>query len=480
LSRVKGRKAYFAASLVAQVSALLRYVILARVLGQEELGLAAMLILTAQFFDSISDTGSDRFIVQDADGDSPTLQGVVQLALAARGLFIASALLIFSGLLASLYHQPELRTPLIVIGLAPLIAGFVHLDLRRAQRTQDFRLESLDILTSETVSLLATATAAFLTHSHNAVIFGLVLRAITLVIVSHVTARRPYRWAFGRAEVARFSAFAMPLFLNGLLLFLGSQGDRLVVGSTLGAAVLGQYSAVLLLAYYPTSMLTRFLAGIHLPQVAAARIEPDKITSARERLASRTQVLTIGIALGFAVVAPIAVPLLYGGKFKEPLLLTTLIGVLQAARFMRVWPTTLAIGAGRSLFVMINNIGRMVGLPMALFAYSQFHTLWAVTIGFTTGELTALLVGLALLYRTGHLEPFREFKRVFLFCVVVALTIAATWFLDDKRYTLAAVSAAAMLPALAVIAVQERATLAEAFGMAERYLGRLRPRRAAS
>jgi len=32
--------------------------------------------------------------------------------------------------------------PLVFIGLAPLIAGFAHLDMRRAQRTQDFRPES--------------------------------------------------------------------------------------------------------------------------------------------------------------------------------------------------------------------------------------------------------------------------------------------------------------------------------------------------
>lgn len=465
---------------MAQASALLRYVILARVLGQEELGLAAMLILTAQFFDSISDTGSDRFIVQDAEGDSPVMQGVVQLALAARGMLIAGALLVFAGLLASLYHQPQLRLPLMVIGVAPLIAGFVHLDLRRAQRKQDFRLESLDILTSETVSLAATATAAIITHSHVAVIFGLVMRAITLVIVSHVTARRPYRWAFGRAEAARFSAFAAPLFLNGLLLFLGSQGDRLVVGSTLGAAVLGQYSAVLLLAYYPTSMLTRFLAGIHLPQVAASRVEPEQIAIARERLASRTLVLTVGITVGFAVVAPIAVPLLYGGRFKEALQLTTLIGVLQAARFMRFWPTTLAIGAGRSLIVMINNVARMVGLPMALFAYAQIHTLWAVTIGFTVGELTALVMGLALLYRDGHLEPFREFRRVFLFCVVAALTVAVTWLLDDRQYASAAAAAVAMLLPLGMIAYLERATLAESLALADVYLARFRKRRAAA
>src|SRR5689334_8515196 len=75
----RGTKSYLAASLVAQASALARYVVLARMVGPTELGLAATLILTAQFFESISDTGADRFIVQDATGDTPATQGLVQV-----------------------------------------------------------------------------------------------------------------------------------------------------------------------------------------------------------------------------------------------------------------------------------------------------------------------------------------------------------------------------------------------------------------
>ena len=42
----RGARGYFAASAIAQVCALLRYVLLARLLGPEQLGLAAALILT--------------------------------------------------------------------------------------------------------------------------------------------------------------------------------------------------------------------------------------------------------------------------------------------------------------------------------------------------------------------------------------------------------------------------------------------------
>ena len=56
----QGARAYFAANILSQLFALLRYVVLARLLGPYELGLAATLVLTAAFFEVVSDTGSDR------------------------------------------------------------------------------------------------------------------------------------------------------------------------------------------------------------------------------------------------------------------------------------------------------------------------------------------------------------------------------------------------------------------------------------
>src|SRR5438477_13063167 len=113
----KGRHAYLAASLTSQAAALLRYVLLARMLGPTELGYAAMLILTSQFFESVSDTGSDRFLIQDPDGDSPTMQGFVHFVMAMRGLLIAVALVVFAAPLAGIYKSPSLVGSLMILGV---------------------------------------------------------------------------------------------------------------------------------------------------------------------------------------------------------------------------------------------------------------------------------------------------------------------------------------------------------------------------
>lgn len=396
-----------------------------------------MLILTAQFFDTISDTGSDRFIVQDPDGGSPKVLGLVHLVLAGRGTLIALALVLTSGLAATIYKSPEIQPSLWALALAPLIAGFSHLDVRSAQREEDFRPESIATIVAELVSSIGTAVAAFVTRDHTAIIYGLVLRAATWVVVSHLAARTPYRWAYSRENATRFSHFAAPLFLNGLLLYFGSQGDRLIVGSGLGPEALGHYSAILLLAYYPASMVSRFVGGIHMPLLASARDDPARFDREEQKLAGRTVLISLSMVAGFSLFGPIFTPLLYGKDFSQPLQIFAMLAILQAGRLLRVWPTTAAVSLGKSSIVLLHNLARMSALPVALLLNHYIPSLESIIGGFIVGEIAAVLVALALLSREAPISIKRDLMRVGLCGAGCLVVLGWSWSLQRHWLALA-------------------------------------------
>lgn len=458
----QGAKAFLAANVASQLFALLRFVILARLLGPYELGLAAALILTSAFFESVSDTGADRYLVQHKDGESPTVQGVLHAVMAGRGVFIALGLALSAGLLAALYKTPELQISLIVLGAAPLLASFAHLDMRRVQRHGDFRPESTAMVVSETLSLAATAAAAWITRDHTAVIYGLVVRAAAMVAVSHLTAKRPYRWAFDGPAGRSFAAFAAPLAFNGLLMFLGTQGDRVVVGGAIGPEALGHYSAVLLLAYYPTAMLGRFLSGLHFPQLAQAKADPAAFAEQQRSYSARMLLLSAGIVVGFAIAGPLATPLFYGAEFAQALQIFALLACLQAFRFVRLWPTNVAVSLGRSLIVLLNNVARMAAIPLALWAADVFGSLEAIVGAFVIGEIAALVAALALLRRAHALNFTREMARVGGLVLTSTATVAASWSLASGHMFWGAIGASAALGALATMVwVDRRAVTAD-------------------
>jgi O-antigen/teichoic acid export membrane protein len=422
----RGGRSYFVAAIVAQVSALLRYVILARLLGPEQLGLASTLVVTAAFFDLISDTGSDRFMIQDRHGDAPAAQQLVHLVMVVRGGLIALGLVLAAWPASLFFNAPRLCGAIMVLALSPLTLGLMHFDYRRMQRHLDYRAEALTVLVGESVSVLFTATAAYLTHDFTSVLYGLIARAVVMVLISHLRAERPYRLGFSRQHAPALFRFSGPLILNGMLLFLGSQGDRVVIANRLGVKELGYYSAVLLLIYYPSAMLLRYVHAMYLPLVAAARDDPSKQDEVVGRLAGQTLLLSVAMVAGFVVVAPKAIVLLFGYRYTQSMMVVALVGVLQTFRYMVVWPTTVALGRGNSRSVLAINAVRVVAYPSAVVGGWLLGGLAGVLAGFIMGEAVALVTGVVIVNSLIGAVPWRHFDRVGLFGLICASIVAAT------------------------------------------------------
>lgn len=470
----RGAKAYLVASAVAQLCALARYTILARFLGPEALGLVAMLTLASQFFQSITDNGSDRFLIQDKDGDKPVVQSLVQTLFVGRGAVQTLGLVLLAGPIAVYFKAPSLQPALMILGLAPLIFGFLHLDFRRSQRQGDFRAEAAVTLVAEGLSFVATAMAAYLTRDFTAVLYGLITRSIVYAAVSHLLAKRPYALGFSREHAGRLAHFSVPLMFNGLLLFIGAQGDRVVVANELGLTQLGHYTAALMLIFYPASTLMRYIGAMHLPRLAAAKETAQHRDLTADTLAGQAMVLGLGMAAGFASMAPFAVVAFYGASFAQPPLVIALIGVFQSARFLRQWPTTIALSLGQSRIVLANNIVRMSGLASAFLAVNVFGDLTSVTAGFIVGELLALITAIVLVNRTSGRPLWHDLDRVALFVAVSAAIVGWSVLATAPSPTGIAALVVGSLVVLAWLVWREQATLRKAF---EAALGILRKAR---
>jgi O-antigen/teichoic acid export membrane protein len=408
----RGGGRYFVASLTSQASALLRYVVLARLLGPEQLGLAAALTVTAGFFDLVSDTGSDRFLIQDREGGSPQVQKLVQLVYVVRGAAVAGTLVICAIPIAYLYNTPQLASGLALLALSPLISGFLHLDIRRLQRGHDFRSEAGCMIAADMAGLVAAIVGAWLTRNFMAVVCGMVTRAIVLVAGSHMQAIRTYRLGWDCEHAPRLARFAAPLMLNGLMLFIVLQGDRVIVGNQLGVTALGYYSAVVLLIYYPSYIVANYMHAIFIPVIAARRDSARDRNDVSDDLGAQTMMLAVAMAVGFAIVAPPMIPVLFGVRFAQPALLVGMIGVLQVARFLLGWPTTMALAMGRSTTVLMSNLAHFLIFPGALIGLRLIGGLTGVVAGFTGAELIAVAVALSLLNHATHRNPWHGFDRL--------------------------------------------------------------------
>lgn len=477
----RGGLLYLSATLLSQVFALARYVVLARLLGPQQLGLAAAMTVTAGFFDLISDTGSDRFIIQDRDGDLPAVQRLVQLVLLGRGALVGLGVLIFAVPVAGFYGTPALAVGLATMALSPLIGGLLHLDIRRAQRQHDFRGEAICMIAAESAGLFGAVLAALLSPTFMAVAYGLITRSVVLVICSQLLARRPYRLGWDAVQAPRLARFAAPLMLNGLMLFIVSQGDRVLVGHQLGLTSLGYYSAIILLIYYPSSVLLTYMHALFTPLIAGKRDDPAARDRMSDLLGGQTLLLALAMSAGFALVAPPLVPVLFGARFAQSALLISLVGVLQTTRFMLNWPSTTSLAIGRSDTLMFSNMAHILIFPGAFAGLMMIGGITGIVGGFLAGEVVAAAIALILLNRATGRAMSTGFDRLAALVTGNALVVGWTIVLGRSaeeiwRWPTMVALLIATLGLLGWLARREAVVVAEAVSVVRRVVASSRLR----
>lgn len=456
-----GRKIYLVALALAQAAAFIRSIVLARFLGPEQVGLAAVIVVTAQFFDSVTDTGNDRFLIQDPSGDAPRALSLIHLVGVMKGATIAALLVMLARPIALFMRVPEVSSALQVLALVPLISGFTNFDFRVSQRHHHFGGEAKVLFSSELCGLIATVVAAIILRHFTAVLYGLTARSLAAVLVSQIVARRPYKLQYSREFARRLWRFGAPLMINGLLLFAATQSDRVIISRSLGPADLGRYSVLLLLGVYPSATIMKFAATLFLPQITPREPDGEVARAAADRLESISVVLSLAMAVGFSWFIPLVLPLVFGPAFRATDILVTLVGLIVSWRMMKTAPTTIAIAAGRTEIVLANNVCRLSGILAAVLGLQLIGGLEGVAIGLIVGEIIANTIATLLLNWKLGWEPLHGSGRYALFGLAGILLIALAYLREQSDTRAALVGALLCVVVICAALVRERATFAQ-------------------
>lgn len=387
---LRGRRLVLPAAITTQGLALVRNLLVARLLGPEQFGTAAALLVASQFLDAALDSGLNKFILSDRHGARRPVAATVQLVAIIRGVGAALLIMLFAKPLLHFLEVDLSNLAVVLLACSPLIGSAVHYDIVRFQKAGDLGFDSTVQVAGEVCGIVCAVVTAYLTGSYLAVLVGWIARSLAQVVASHLLAERPYEVRLSRATVTRIIRYSSPLLINGPLLFLSVQADRAMVAKLLGTADLGVYAAALVLVSSPATVALRATGTTFLPMIAAARFTAAGADREIHNLRALALVGCLLIMFGFALVGPAAIPLLYGNRFKTEASVIAAIGVLQAIRFVRVWPSTHALANGHTVLELSSNLIRLTGVPLAIFAVARGYGLFGLVSAFCVGEFVSL------------------------------------------------------------------------------------------
>lgn len=397
---VRKISALFGINTLLLVSLLARNVLVARLIGVENFGVAMTFALIVAALELATALGADRFIVQDAEGDSSRVLGVIHLLNLLRALGAAVLIYLLAGPLARLFGVPELVWAYQLLALTPLLRALINFDVYRQHREMVFWKSSAMELAGVGAGILAIFPCLLLYNDHRLMLISILVQYAAQAAASHVLAARPFNLALDSAISRRWLTFSWPLMTNNVLMFGLMHGDRLVIGSFYGVRTLGWFTAAQSITMAPTLILHRTMGNVALAALSRRRDDDGAFA----QLAALNQKFYLAAAFivgaGLHLLGGWAMILLYGPQFAEGLQVFSILVAITCLRMARGGSLVPSMARGQSANDLISNLPRVIGLiPVALAAWAGWSVMHALLIVLVT-EFVGLALSVSLLKRS--------------------------------------------------------------------------------
>jgi O-antigen/teichoic acid export membrane protein len=370
---------------------LIRSVFVARLLPEQQFGIAQTFMTVIAALDAMTEIGIEIYIVSNKDQDSEDLQRTLHTMLILRGLVSAIGIYLLAHPVALLFGVPDSAWAYQWLAIVPLIRGFVHLDYKRYERTFRYWPGILVAFVSTLANALISVVIAWKTGSPIAIVIGYAVQMVVMVLGSHMTAERSYGLAFVTSRVKELIAFGSPLILNGVLIYVLSQGDRIVIGSMLGLRALENYAVVAILSAGITILVMRVTDAVYLPLLSDAKVGTPTYLTRYEASGAFTVLTAIATLMFFGFVGHSFVTLAFGQKFSPTPLLVTLLGIQVALKLLRTWPQRAFLANAQTSILFYSNLIAATGLVFAFYAAQYGYGIEGVAAGIVISELIAVL-----------------------------------------------------------------------------------------
>jgi len=386
--------ALLATQILCEGSAFLRNIILARIIGVEEMGLAVALALCIRVLEMAGDFGLERLLVQVDDDALPTMRRTVHLLQLMKGCALAAVAIVLA---APVMAALELALDPAIFAIAALsfaLRGAVNCDYRERQRRQEFMPALTVEGGSNLIAAFAVAPLAWLSRDYTALAWASLLQAALLCGLSQLIATRRLAFGLDRKAALRCLRYGLPIALNGALMFLAMQGDRVIVALHFPAQELARFAIAAQLTLLPALIGARYILGSALPRLARLIDDPSAFGCQESALLLRSTAVAAGGMLLFGALGNSIVSLLYGSDYVMTPEIFWVLALAAGIRLIRAVPGTSLLALERTHLLFVSNLPRVLTVALAFGVAAAGGDLVAIALIGAAGEVASLAIAL--------------------------------------------------------------------------------------
>ena len=390
---------------VVEGSAFIRNLVLARLIGADDMGLAVAIAIGIRIFEMIGDFGLERWLVQVKANELGSARGTVHSLQAVKGFLLMGLAMALAAPLTSVLQAQLDPAVFALAAIAIGIRGFVNCDYRERQRERDY-VGTLQVEgTSNVLALIATVPIALLTRDYSAIAWASIFQAAALSSLSQIVARRVMVFHFDTATVRKALRFGVPVAANAVLMFLAMQGDRLIVAVSFEPRVLAAFAIAAQLTLLPVLAGARFLLTFDLPRCARLAEKTNEWQTYFRKRLFQVMGLSALLVIVLCLYGNTLIGFLYGSEFIAETAVLELLACAAGLRLIRAVPSTMLMAMGRTPMLLAGNLPRILALFVALMAIAEGAGLVTVALIGVVSEAVGLVVGLAALRGDDRQRP---------------------------------------------------------------------------
>jgi O-antigen/teichoic acid export membrane protein len=352
-------------------------------LGPNAFGLVALVSVFLSGLELLSDLGVGTDVIQHPRGDDPVFMNTAFLIQAGRGLILWAIAAALAYPFASFYHQPLVRSMILVAAISVGLRGFASSSIWTMTRhVQIAKLTGLN-LGGDFVGFLVSLVWAIFSPTAWALVVGRVASSAVYVIGSHAVSEHPASLAWDSKAARDIFVFGTGMFLSSATYFLSGEAERLAIGKFITLAELGCFSLALALSWGPSRALQQVISQVFFPLIARAARE-DRSAATRDYRKVRVLLLVISSALGcgFILFGPFVVHVLLGPKYADAGWMLQLLGFRAALELFSSTTTAMLFAVGVSSYSAFGNMAKLVflavGLTIAFGRYGFREAIWVL------------------------------------------------------------------------------------------------------
>lgn len=299
-----------------QLFSFLVFVVLARLLSKEAVGIFAMAFVFAEIGRIIATGGLMQIIARAPVADA-RLKDTIFWSNMALAIIYVALVWVSAPWIAAWVEQPGLIAPLRALAFAlPINAlGATHMALRL--REFGHKTIALRSLLAGIIGGGAAVAAAFA----GAGVWALVIQRCLTEAVGAVLAWTSYRWVPGRAfdwQQARHNlSFGGNLTIAQLIFLMIVRVQDLLIGANLGAAAVGTYRVAWRSNEIFANGAIQPFSSVGLQTYSRLQDNPGELRRAYQAMLGTCAALSFPALVGFGVLSPEIVPLVFGPKWVE-------------------------------------------------------------------------------------------------------------------------------------------------------------------